>query len=160
MTIEEHSKSRLYGARWALGLDLNATVEEIEGAHRQHLANAELLAAARRDRDELTTDRDTLRGLLNAAQRDLSDTRRNCKESNAAAAHNFREATRARDERDEARRLHATAVEELARVKMNAPTVNPLTLFCALSYCEALQDSTISEVRTLAEELSGKLGAP
>ena len=79
--------------------------------------------------------------------------------ANAAAASAFRLCNIARDERDEARRLHATAVEELARVKMNAPSVNALTIFRVLSDCEALQHCTISEVRTLAEELSSKLGA-
>ena len=184
MTIEEHSKCRLHGAKWALGLNVNATVEEIEAARDQHLGLRDLLIESRQvlidaarnygteierikvERDEARRDRDEARNLLTLAniERDELTAKLNtlhtfADAANAAAAGSFRLCNIARDERDEARRLHATAVEELARVKMNAPSVNALTIFRVLSDCEALQHCTVSHIRALAEELSGKLGA-
>ena len=191
MTIEEHSKSRLNGAKWALGLNVNATVEEIEAARDQHLGLRDLLIESRQvlidaarnygtEIERIKVERDEARADLARCERALNDAcnhakrldakireeisacedlRRSYNDSNAAAVMNFRAAVHARDERDEARRLHATAVEELARVKMDAPTVNPLTIFRVLSDCKSMQYHTVSHIRALAEELSGKLGA-
>ena len=112
------------GARWALGLPVDASDKQINEA-REHLTRVWT------ERDAARRERDEARNLL----------------------------TLANIERDEARRLHATAVEELARVKMDAPTIDALTIFRVLSDCKSMQYHTISNIRTLAEELAGKLGA-
>ena len=159
--MTEYGKAHLDGARWALGLDMDSTTEETEAARDQHLANPELLAAARRDRDEARNlltlaniERDELTAKLNTL-RTFADA------ANAAAASAFRLCNIARDERDEARRLHATAVEELARVKMGRITADQIELFIWRSGWDDQFSATCAEVERFAKALAQHMrGAP
>lgn len=255
MTIEEHSKARLHGAKWALGLDVKATVEEIEAArnriHTSITMRADRCSGApcvgdsrltietianmdretcRRDFPQVTDDQwqavrawletnlakaamgacrtvDDLRDQLAAVQaakvrsddrlrsqiRELTQERDNllsdliaqrdelaatikerdkfaaawseCHTEKAKQWHQWRttevERDEARQQLVEARRLHANAVEELARVKMGTITAEQIELFIWRSGWHDEFSATSNEVERFAKSLAQHLrGAP